>query len=86
MEEKNLEIEKLEIKNEKLEKEVERLKKQTGRFESLILSRDSWKECAIYYAEKFQLAYKGYLLTQNVPLERAERESLSVLQKIQSLE
>ena len=86
MQEHNTEIEKLQIKNEKLEKEIERLKKQAGRFEALIISKDSWKECAKYYAEKLQLAYKGHLITQNISPEQAEKLSLSVLEKIQSLE
>jgi hypothetical protein len=79
-------IEKLQIKNEKLEKEIEKLNARAGRFADLILIKDQWKECAHYYADKFQLAYKGYLITQGMSPNQAEESSLSVLDKIKSLE
>lgn len=69
---------KLEIKIEKLEKEISQLNTQLKLIED-------WKKCAEFYAEKFQLAYKGYLITQGISESEAEGRSLSVLEKINSL-
>jgi hypothetical protein len=69
--------------NEKLEKNTEQTNKQ---FTELTLRKNQWKECAHYYADKFQLAYKGYLITQGMSPEKAEKDSLSVLDKIRSIE
>jgi hypothetical protein len=40
--------------------------------------------CAFYYAEKFQMAYKGFLMTKGVSEQQAHQESLNVLDKIQN--
>jgi len=54
--------------------------------EKLILSQNKWKECAKHYAEKFQLAYRGYLMTQGMTELEAYQESLSVLDKLNNCE
>jgi uncharacterized coiled-coil DUF342 family protein len=84
---KNFENSKSKI--DKLEKEIEKLKvsleKNDEKLTELIKSRDSWKECAEYYAEKFQLAYKGFLMTQGKSETESHQESLKVLDKISFL-
>jgi len=87
--ESNKGSENLKIKNDKLEKEIEKLKisveKNNEILTELTKSRNSWKECAEYYAEKFQLAYKGFLMTQGKSQTESHQESLKVLEKISSL-
>ena len=59
-------------------------KKVTEKYKELSQSRDNWMDCAFYYAEKFQMAYKGFLMTNGMPEDLAQQESLKVLDKIQS--
>jgi hypothetical protein len=40
--------------------------------------------CAFHYAEKFQMAYKGFLMTNGLTEEQSHNESLKVLDKIQN--
>lgn len=66
-----------------LEKNIKDLQKQ---LEDCNSSKNEWRECALYYAEKFQLAYKGYLMTQGLSEEESQKRSLDVLDKIVSIE
>jgi hypothetical protein len=64
-------------------KNVDDSRKQFNQeIEKLTISRNEWRGCAKYYAEKFQLAYKGYLMTQGMSEFKAHQESLSVLDKL----
>lgn len=65
----------------KLEEEICFLQKQ---IKDLKISKENWKNCAEYYAEKFQLAYKGYLMTQGFLENKAYQESLGVLDRLNS--
>jgi hypothetical protein len=77
------------IKIDRLEKEIEKLKvsleKTNEKIAKLEKTKDSWKECAQHYAEKFQLAYKGFLMTQGKNEIESHQESLTVLEKISLL-
>lgn len=48
--------------------------------------KNKWEECARFYAEKFRLAYKGFLMTKGLNESRAQAESEKVLDKIRSCE
>ena len=65
----------------KLEEKVTCLQEQV---ESIFNLKNKWEECARYYAEKFQIAFKGYLMTQGVSEQKAQQESEKVLDKLHS--
>ncbi len=82
-------FETLKTQNNKPEKEIEKLKKNIEKnnedLESMAILKDQWKECAEYYAEKFQMAYKGFLMMNGKTENESYQESLKVLEKISSL-
>jgi Mg2+ and Co2+ transporter CorA len=84
MDQKEESIEKLKNKIDKLEKELLKQEKITEKVKEISESRDNWMNCAFYYAEKFQMAYKGFLMTKGVSEQQAHQESLNVLDKIQN--
>lgn len=73
--------EKPERSSSKLEEEISFLQKQ---IKDLTISKENWKSCAKHYAEKFQLAYKGYLMTQGFSENKAYQDSLDVLDRLNS--
>ena len=54
--------------------------------EVVSLEKNKWEECARHYAEKFQIAYKGFLMTQGISEPKAQQESIQVLDKLHSCE
>jgi hypothetical protein len=84
MDQKDESIEKLKNKIDKLEKELLKQEKISEKYDQLSQSRENWMNCAFHYAEKFQLAYKGFLMTKGLSEEQAHYESLKVLDKIQN--
>jgi hypothetical protein len=79
MNQKEESVEKLKNKIDKPEKEL--LKQEN---KEISQSRDNWKKCAFYYAEKFQMAYKGFLMTKGMTEQQAHYESLKVLDSLQN--
>jgi len=79
MNQKEESVEKLKNKIDKPEKEL--LKQEN---KEISQSRDNWKNCAFFYAEKFQIAYKGFLMTKGMPEQQAHYESLKVLDRLQN--
>jgi hypothetical protein len=65
----------------KLEEKVACLQEQV---ETIFNLKNKWEECARHYADKFQTAYKGFLMTQGVPEFKAQQESEKVLDKLRS--
>jgi len=65
----------------KLEEKVTCLQEQV---ESIFNLKNKWEECARHYAGKFQTAYKGFLMTQGMPEQKAQQESEKVLDKLRS--
>lgn len=65
----------------KLEEKVTCLQEQV---EGIFNLKNRWEECARYYADKFQIAYKGFLMTQGLSEQSAQQESEKVLDKLRS--
>ena len=70
MDQKDESIEKLKNKIDKLEKELLKQENISEKYDQLSQSRENWMNCAFHYAEKFQLAYKGFLMTKGLLFEK----------------
>lgn len=84
MDQKEESVEKLKNKIDRLEKELLKQEKISEKYKEISQSRDNWMNCAFHYAEKFQMAYKGFLMTKGLSEEQSHNESLKVLDKIQN--